>query len=161
MAHVGKFWKLWWRRDASVFVNNYANGFGEAYQIIGAGPWFSSRYRIDALHLVPAINLSKDFDPVWTSVPVGNFFDNVFWRVTLPIEPTLGVSTMRVEVRHNAAVPTPVFDATYKLGLPFGQYDRFSVGELQTLHFLSPDLDMNPDSFGFNIRAARWDVYNP
>lgn len=161
MAHVGKFWKLWWRRDASVLVNNYANGFAEAYQLIGAGPISSSRYRVDALGLVLAINLSKEMNPVWTSEPVGNVFDNVYWRVTLPIEPTLGVSKMRVEIRHHAFIDTPVFDARYNLGLPFGEYDRFSIGTLDQLFFLSPDVDLNPDFFGFNIKAARWQDYNP
>lgn len=161
MAHVGKDWKLWFRRDVSIRVDNYRFAFPEAYKVVVLGPQSSARYAISLLPTVQAINLHKDFELTWRSETVGGFFDNAYWQVTLPLNNQLNVDTMRVQYWHDAIIPTPLFDAIYYVGFPFNSYPAWRNGPLKELLWLSPDITLNPDDYHCHIEAARWDDYNP
>jgi hypothetical protein len=161
MAHVGKDYKLWFRRDANVFLDNYRRGFPEAFRVESLGPMFSARWAISLLKDVLWTNTSKEFSPTWTSVPVGGVFDNVFASVTLPIEPTLRTSVIDLRFDHKALINTPIFHAEYFMSILTEPYRAFSTASLKQLFYLSPDITLNPDNFAMYLRAADWSQYNP
>jgi len=161
MAHVGKDYKLWFRRDGSVYLNNYRRGFPEAYRVLIMGPMSSATYSLELLPDTLGINLNKNWDPTWRSPTVGDTFSSCYWQITLPPEPVLGQPQITFKIFHDALVPTPLYSAEYQVGFPFGSYPQWRNGSLSHVNFLSPSITLNPDTFRWQIEAAPWSVYNP
>lgn len=161
MAHVGKDYKLWFRRDCNLLLNNNRRGFPEAYKIVAIGPMFSAKYAISLLKNELLINTKKTFDLTWEGAKVGGFFDGCHLEVGLPLE--FAVHSVGIDIRivHDAAIPTPLFSAVYTVGFPFGNYPAWRTNQLVELRYLSPDITLNPDTFSLFIEAAPWSVYNP
>jgi len=161
MAHRGKHWKLWFRRDANWNLNNYAEGYPEAYFIRSRDFISSPRYAVSLIDTVVAVNVNKTYDRTWTSAPVGGFFDNVYWIVEMFGRPDESVSTAKFSLWHNAVVDTPLFSATYKCSQVVLGYESLFLSGLVQLHFLSADINVDPVSFRVFIQAARYGRYNP
>lgn len=161
MAHVGKAYKLWFRRDAAWQLNNYRFGWPEAYRVLSHGPISSSRYNVEVIGYENAINLSKEYSRKWVSAPSGNVFDNAYWQVEFPGAPDEPLENIKIGIWHSALIDTPLFSATYRSSELDPDYHFLRCGALIQLHFLSPDVQVDPERFGAIIVAARWDVYNP
>lgn len=161
MAHKGKVYKLWWRRDAAWELNNYNFGWPEAYRILSHGLIFSARYAVEVIDYNFALNFKKTYDRTWESEPRGGFFDNAYWRIEFPGPPDEPLELIKFGLWHNAIIDTPLFTATYQFSELDPDYHFMRVGALRQLHFLSPDVQVNPDRFLPIIVAARWDVYHP
>jgi len=161
MAHVGKHYKLWFRRDAAWQLNNYAFAYPEAYWLFQHGTILSNRYDFGSLDLRYAINLKKTYDREWVSEPYGGFFDNTYWKVAIESEPDEIFTQFRFSIWHNAIIPFPVFSASYRTNESSPLYYNFQGGAMVQLHFLSPDVQVDPLRFAPWLFAARWDRYNP
>lgn len=161
MAHKGKHYKLWFRRDCNLLLNNNRMGWPEAYKIVAMGPMLSARYAINALPAELLINTNKTFDLTWTSPVVGGFFDNVRMTVELPLEFSVGSPGIKIRIVHTAIINTPIFSAEYTVGFPFGNYPAWRTNQLHHLSFLSPDITLNPDTFQLHIAAATYAFYDP
>lgn len=161
MAHKGKLYKLWFRRDAAWNVNNYRQAFPEAYSLTFHNGPSSARYAVADLGTVLGVNLNKTYTRVWTSEPVGGFFDNAYWRLTTLSEPNDPYEKFRFEMRHSAVIETPlaniVFDVQHKPTSPF----NIILGGVLEVQFLSPDITWNPESATIEFLAAGYERYNP
>ncbi len=161
MAHKGKPWKLWFRRDATWDQDNYNFGWPEAYRIAIWGDIFSARYAVNLLPDVLAINLNKEYIRTWTSAVVGGFFDNCYWKISFPGVPDENHTQGKFEIWHDAVIPTPLYSVTYRFSdLPV-RYTVLRLGFPDIVHFISPDISVDPDHFHPTLQAARYDVYNP
>lgn len=161
MAHVGKHYKLWFRRDASWELNNYAFGWPEAYHVHQHGLLASARYRVEVVDLKPAINLSKDYSRIWRSETLGNIFDNAYWQVEFPGVPDEKIDRVKFGIWHDAVIDTPLLSATYRFSESSPVYYNLPAGAMTQLHFLSPDIVCDPIRFAPWLFASRWDRYNP
>lgn len=82
MAHKGKHYKLWFRRDWSVQLNNYEWAFPEAFEVTeNIIRW--DGHEIDALERVLGLNLSTGHDAkrLWRSDPVFGPGANFRWEM--------------------------------------------------------------------------------
>jgi len=161
MAHVGKFYKLWFRRDAAPDSNDNKKNYPEAYRFDSPQEFFSSRYAISQLRTVYAVNVSKDYKRIWRSETIGGFFDNAYWQVEFTDVPDIRPAKFRLSFWHDAVIDTPLFDATYGLSHHPGTYALWEGGAMLQLHFLSPDIVLDPDRLLPTISAAGWNIYNP
>jgi len=162
MAHKGRLYKLWFRRDAAWEASfNYTFGWPEAYMLTTSTLMTSARYAVSQMDTVPAINLNKTFDRTWTSAPVGGFFDNAYWRLSFFEDPQEDIRHFKYEVRHSAIIDTPLFSATYQLRNQPGAYPLCQGGHFTELHFLSPDIQVDTERFTLTFFAARWNICNP
>jgi len=161
MAHKGKIWRLWFRRDAAWSENNYTLAFPEAFYCSFQSGIFSRRYAVSLFPTVNAINLHKDYVRTWESERVGGIFDNVFWRFEIPVAPNAVIDRVRFSIWHGALISTPLYDATYRILGALGEYGNFQMISVETLHFLSVDVTVDPYPLRLNIQAAQYDRYNP
>jgi len=161
MAHVGRSYKLWYRRDASWDLNNYRFGFPEAYLCFSHGTIFSARYSVEVIDYEPAVNLNKGYSRVWRSAPRGNFFDNAYWQLEFRNPAYTQLDNFRFSIWHQAVVDFPLFSATYRKRESSPVYYSLPGGFMEELHFLSPDITVDPVRFQPWVIAARWNVYNP
>lgn len=161
MAHVGKVYKLWFRRDAAWELNNYTFGWPEAYFAVSHGLITSARYAVSQFAKVFPVNLHKDYVRKWTSEQYGGFFDNVYWNLEFPGVPDEPLELVRFSIWHGAIIDTPLFDATYRSALYDPDYHFWRCGNMIELHFLSPDVQVDPERFNLVFAAARWDKYPP
>lgn len=159
MAHTGRNYKLWFRRDAAWELQNYAFAYPEAYYCYSHGLISSSRYNVEVIGYENAINLNKGYRRIWTSAPSGNIFDNAYWQIETVSQPDEYFDRFRLSIWHSAIIDTPLFDATYKLNESSPVYYNFQGGAMLQLHYLSPDVNVDPDRFAPWIKAARWDRY--
>jgi hypothetical protein len=161
MAHVGKNWKLWFRRDAAWDLKNYKTGFAEAYEAHPRYLISSSRYATSLFSTVLAVNTSKDYSRFWRSETVGGFFDNVYWTFELLTPPNEVAAWVRFKIWHDALIPTPLFSADYDCPILNQGWDVWFLRDLRQLNFLSPDINVDPNTWQVTIRAAPWIRYNP
>lgn len=161
MAHKGRLWKLWFRRDASWTENFGALMLPEAFYIPFHTLIFSSRYAVSQIGQVDAINLNKGYVRKWTSPTYGGFFDNVYWTFELLSPPNERVTRTRFAIWHDAIIDTPLYDATYIEPLGNTEWGLWSLRNVETLHFLSPDITVSPYPLQLTIQAARYARYNP
>jgi hypothetical protein len=161
MAHVGRLYRLWFRRDAAWDLNNYKFAFPEAYLLFSHGFMTSARYDVADIDTVFAVNTKKTYDRTWTSEPVGGFFDNAYWQIQFSGPHEEQLETCRFSVWHKAIIDTPLFDATFFKGESSPAYFNARYAGLKQLHFLSGDVQVDPERFHLTIIAARWNVYNP
>lgn len=161
MAHVGKHYKLWFRRDATWDLNNYAFGWPEAYHVHQHGLVTSARYDMTSIDRNVAVNLKKTYDREWVSEPYGGFFDNTYWKISWDSPPDEVWLHFKFEIWHNAIIPSPLFSATYRVRELSPVYYNFQGGAMTQLHWLSPEVTVDPDRFAPWIFASRWDRYNP
>lgn len=161
MAHKGKSYKLWFRRDAAWDLNNYLFGYPECYQLFNYGLMTSARYAVSQMRKVDAVNLSKDYDRTWTSPPYGGFFDNAYWFIRISSPPDERVDKIRFSIWHDAVIPTPLFSATMFVQFVRPQYFGWYLFGIDQLHFLSPDVQVNLTSFFVDLQAATYTRYNP
>lgn len=161
MAHVGRSYKLWYRRDATWDLNNYRFGFPEAYLVFSHGHIASARYSVEVIDYEPAINLNKTYTRRWVSATKGGFFDNAYWKIEFlePYETQL--DRVKFGIWHSAVIDTPLFSATYRKAESNPVYYNMPFGALEELHFLSPDVLVDPSRFAPVLIAARWNIYNP
>jgi len=159
MAHVGKVYKLWFRRDAAWQVDNYRFGWPEAYRVLSHGAISSPRYAVEVIDYEFAVNLKKTYDRTWISATRGGIFDNAYWQVFFPGVPDEPIEEIRFGIWHSAIIDTPLFSATYQSSEFDPDYHFIRFGGLRQLHYLSPDVNVDPDRFNLIITAARWDVY--
>jgi hypothetical protein len=161
MAHVGKNYKLWFRRDANWDLNNYKFGYPECYFILSHQLIFSARYAVSQIKKVDAVNLYKTYDRVWTSPTYGGFFDNVYWQLEFVDPPDEPINTVRFKIWHDAIIDVPLFDATYGMQHHPTPYYLVETSALMELHWLSPDITVDPERFLIKFAAARWGRYPP
>jgi len=121
----------------------------------------SNRYVTEQITGQLGINLNKGFVRTWTSPVVGNIFDNCFWRLSFEGDPNEDEAAMRVEIRHDAIIPTPLFNVLYDINRSVSVYDAWRTRAVISVAFISPDIDVNPDNQVFDFVAARWNIYNP
>jgi len=161
MAHKGKLYKLWFRRDAAWELNNYQFAYPECYRIYYHDLIFSARYAVSQISQVMGVNLSKEYLRSWRSPTYGGIFDNVYWILSITSPPNEPVDEGRFAIWHSAVIDTPLFDATYRTVQTLPQYENFSFQQLKQLHYLSPDISVDPETFKIFFTAARYDRYNP
>jgi len=159
--HKGRAWKRWFRADAS-----WTESFGpfllpEAFFIAFTSPIFSSRYAVSQIKQVLGINTHKDFVRTWTSPTYGGFFDNVYWIFSLIGEPNEIYTRAKFEIWHDAVIDTPLYSATYHFPLGNTEWGLWELRNVETLHFLSPDIVVGPGLLQLTLQAARYDRYNP
>lgn len=161
MAHKGHAYKLWFRRDASWDLNNYTFGYPECYYISSHATIFSARYAVSQISQVMAVNTKKTYDRLWISETYGGFFDNVYWFLEFKDAPDEPISRVRFSIWHNAVIDFPLFSATYGMQHHPTFYYAVDTSALIELHWLSPDITVDPERFLIKFRAARYDRYNP
>jgi hypothetical protein len=161
MAHKGKVYKLWFRRDAAYNVNASPLKYPEALYIAFKSLIFSSRYAVSQIDQVLGVNLNKTFTRVWTSEVYGGFFDNVYWIFEVLGDPQEPIDRVRFSIWHDAIIDTPLYDATYRFFFPNVQWDEWVILNRETLHFLSPDVTVSGGNLRVTLRAADYTRYNP
>lgn len=161
MAHKGRLWKVWFRRDASWSENFGPLMLPEAFYIPFHSLIFSTRYAVSQISNLNAINLSKEFDRTWRSPTYGGIFDNVYWTFELLSPPNEVVRRTKFGIWHDALIDTPLYSATYLEPLGNIEWGLWSLRNVETLHFLSPDITINPFPLQLTIQAARYNRYNP
>lgn len=161
MAHKGRLYKNWFRRDAAWSINWGPGMLPEAFECVFNTQIFSARYAVALFPTVLAINLNKTYTRIWTSPVVGGFFDNVYWTFELLSPPNEVVDKIKFGIWHNAIIPTPLYSATYRIQQPLLEWFTYSFSALEQLHFLSPDITVNPFPLRVTIQAARYARYNP
>jgi hypothetical protein len=159
MAHVGQLYKLWYRRDASWNLNNYKFAFPEAYSLFSHGFISSARYNVEVIDQYPAVNLNKSYDRTWVSQSSGGVFDNAYWKLEFRNEVYTQLDNFRFSIWHAAVIDTPLFSATYRKAESSPVYYNLPGGFMEELHFLSPDISVDPDRFQPRVIAARWNEY--
>lgn len=157
----GRVWKKWFRADASFDVNFGPFCYPEAFYIAFKSSIFSSRYAVSQIDKVIAVNLHKDFVREWVSPTYGGFFDNVYWKFETLGPPDEPVFRTRFSIWHDAIIPTPLYDATYRTILGNTEWGLWLLQFVETLHWLSPDITVDPYPLRLTIQAARYDRYNP
>lgn len=161
MAHKGSPYKLWFRRDANWNLNNYNYGYPECYLVRGNDFISSPRYAVARFGDVDGVNLNKDYLRKWTSPTYGSFFDNVYWTLELQGPVDESITQARFGIWHQALIDTPLFTATYKCSQVVLGYESVFLSGLVQLHYLSPDVTVDPETFRVFFQAARYGRYNP
>jgi len=161
VAHKGKIWKLWFRRDASWSLNNYRTGYPEAYYVRARDAMVSTRWDVSSMDFNVGVNLNKTFDRRWTSEPRGGVFDNSYWSIEVTGPADQHVLQCRFRLTHSALVDTPLFSATYTFDQTFIGFENIFLDQWDTLHFLNPDIHLPSGGFRVFLEAARYARYNP
>lgn len=161
MAHTGREYKLWFRRDAAWDINNYTYAYPEAYYVYFSGQIASRDYDLSSIRSENAVNLHKLYDRTWVSRITGTVEDNTFWVLQFTNAPDEKLDRLRIAVWHAALIDTPLFDATYRLNESEPVYYNMQGGAMLQLHFLSEKIFVDPVRFQPWIKAARWDRYQP
>lgn len=161
MASKGKLWKLWFRRDASWNLNFSPLSMPECIYISFNSTIFSARYAVSQIKQVMAVNLSKEYVRKWTSPTYGGTFDNVYWTFEIEGQPNENPTGLKFAIWHEAVIDTPLYSATYFLPDEFFEWYSWQLLGVKTLHFLSPDITVDPYPLRLAIQAARYDRYNP
>lgn len=159
MAHVGKFYKLQFRRDLANVLNN-VNAYPEAMlwdQSNLGGP-----LGIDVRDHQPIlINLAKDNQPpmVWESVV--RHAGGIDYTVRLTINDPFNIpaSTLRVQVL-DANTAATYFNWVQQLKSPSSTPSGWS-GVSFAAFIDTPQYKILGGSFLWDWRAAAWSVYNP
>jgi len=157
----GRAWKKWFRADASVDVNFGPFMYPEAFFIAFKSTISSARYAVSQIDKVLGINLKKNFDRTWESEPYGGFFDNVYWIFEVLGPPDEKPIRAKFAIWHNAIIPTPLYSATYIFPLGNYEWGLWTLLNVETLHYLSPDVTLSPYPLRLTIQAAGYDRYNP
>lgn len=161
MAHKGRIYKVWFRRDAAWTENFGPLVYPEAFYLPFHSLIFSARYAVSAIAQVMAINTSKDFVRIWRSPTYGGFFDNVYWTFEVLGEPNEIPVRAKFGIYHDAVIDTPLYVATYHFPLGNTEWGLWDLRNVETLHFLSPDITVSPYPLQLTIQGARYDRYNP
>lgn len=161
MAHKGRYWKLWFRRDAAWFLNVYTYAYPEAYYVTGRDPVVSLRWRVSESLDLNGLNLSKDYDRRWTSAPFGGVFDNAYWSIELLGPPDGLIDGARLRIKHSALIDTPLVDITYDASQSVFGFENFFLHTWRTVHFISPDVTFPENRFRLTVGAATYARYNP
>jgi hypothetical protein len=161
MAHKGRRYKLWFRRDAAWNLNDYNYGYPEAYYMRFRSPMVSTRWDLHSLSDATAVNLNKTYTRVWTTPPIGGVFDNTYWSIELLGPPDTYALELRFRLKHAALVDLPLFDATYPINQQVFGYELILADTWTTLHFLSPDISLPNNKFFMDIESAGYLRYNP
>lgn len=122
---------------------------------------FSARYAVSQIGKVMGINTNKEFVRKWTSPIYGGAFDNVYWTFEILGDPQEFPTRTRFAIWHDAIIDTPLYDATYVSILPNREWGLWTLLSVETLHWLSPDITVDPYPLRLTIQAARYDRYNP
>lgn len=161
MPHKGRIYKRWFRLDASWDLAFGNLMLPEAFFIPFHTSIFSSKYAVSQIGKVMAVNLHRDYVRTWESPVFGGFFDNVYWTFELLGPPDQYVQRTRFSIWHDAIIDTPLYDATYFEPLANREWGLWTLRNVETLHWLSPDITVNPYPLQLTIQAARYDRYNP
>jgi len=161
MAHKGKLYKQWFRRDAAWSVNGGYGTYPEAFECVFHTLIFSAKYQVSQFATVLAVNLSKDYVRLWRSEPVGGFFDNAYWQVEMLSPANEVVRQIKFGLWHDAVIDTPLFSATYRTLQSLNEFNIFPIQGLVELHFLSADVTVDPEQFRMSIQHAPYSKYNP
>src|SRR4051794_6679686 len=159
MAHVGKRYKLWFRRDLSLNQQN-VNGWPEAYncQVSGIrGTFMGSAGILTGL----ALNTNKDPGDTreWTQGPVpllGRMFTTVFKILGNPND---GLKTVRVKTTEQASGEYVEWEGTVN-SRPF-DYDAFDLVPPNLVLHQSPPHMILQGQQAVGVHAAPWADYNP
>jgi len=157
----GRVYKKWFRADAAWDVNFGPFTYPEAFYLPFHSEIFSSRYAVSQIHRVMGINLNKGFVRKWTSPTYGGFFDNVYWTFEVLGPPDEPVFETRFAIWHQAVIDTPLYDATYRSIISTVEWNLWTLLNAKELHWLSPEITVNPYPLRLTIQAARYDRYNP
>jgi hypothetical protein len=133
----------------------------EAFHIPFHSLIFSPRYAVSQISQVNAVNLSKEYNRTWRSETYGDFSDNVYWQFELLSPPNEVVRRTKFSIWHDAIIDTPLYSATYFEPLGNLEWGLWSLRNVETLHFLSPFITVDPYPLQLTIQAAGYDRYNP
>lgn len=161
MAHKGKLYKLWFRRDAAFNLNNFKFGYPEAFQAFNTNQIFSPKWAVALWQSVLGVNVSTDLVRKWTSDPVGGFFNNAYWSVEVTSPPAEKITEIDFRMTHEAIVDVPLIHFIMEAQQPILDYGSIFADRIKEVRWLDPDIFIELNNFQFTLEAAGYGIYNP
>lgn len=160
MAHKGKNYKVWFRRDVSN-VSNYKDGYAEGYFLrdmtgVDGSPWFPRRLIKEV-----GVNLEKEIPPfpTWTmphELPIGA---PLRWRFIPEDWLERSVNTFRFQIL--VTFDFRILDIRCRREFNGQGYDRYSSRVVTDVIVKDSAITLTPAAFYISLDYADYSRYNP
>lgn len=160
MAHVGKFYKLWFRRDLAVSLNNYKFAYPEAFvlTISGISSTFFQLHGIDDSLLV---NTRRDSTTIREWVGPNTTPPPVKVQPIVEVTDTNWGDEREFHFRLEVSLGFRVLDFKCVSEVPQLRYGTWQARFVTDVIVLDSRINYTPGNFFIKVEAADWSRYNP